>query len=220
MPRPNTARRPFGGWALAARVNLSGGDYVFGYDESRTSASGGLSPVAPCRASDAGGVLCAAGVTSFVADLTASRFSILLVDTPIPGTFTGGPDSLKGGDGDDQLYAMAGDDTLEGGPGRDVLFAGSGDDVVNARDGASDTIRCGPGTDRAVVDSGDKLEACENVSRPASEPTSNAGGKCAGLKGEKRAACVRKACGRLKPGATPKRRAKYRACVRRVIRRA
>jgi Ca2+-binding RTX toxin-like protein len=88
-----------------------------------------------------------------------------------------GSDTLRGGGGDDRLEGLRvpcaysnvttviGDaaDDLDGGPGADTINASLGDDVIEARDGATDTINCGPGTDAAAVDAQDVLTDCEGV---------------------------------------------------------
>ncbi|HEU4656213.1 MAG TPA: hypothetical protein VFR97_01745 [Capillimicrobium sp.] len=89
-------------------------------------------------------------------------------------------DRLRGGAGDDELVGGFGDDVLAGGPGRDRLFgdrparcneahcdlSGSGNDVIDARDGARDSIACGPGRDRVAADRRDVVARdCEVVKR-------------------------------------------------------
>jgi Ca2+-binding RTX toxin-like protein len=53
---------------------------------------------------------------------------------------SGFADTLTGGTGDDTLRGTAGDDLLTGGPGADTLVGGGQNDVLNARDGAADTL--------------------------------------------------------------------------------
>ncbi len=42
---------------------------------------------------------------------------------------------IQGGNGDDQLYGLAGDDQLEGNSGHDTIYGGNGDDMLIAGDG-------------------------------------------------------------------------------------
>jgi hypothetical protein len=78
-----------------------------------------------------------------------------------------GADALDGNDGPNTLDGGDGDDTLTGLGGADTLSGGSGSDVIQARDGAADTVSCGPGADRAVVDAADQVAGdCETVERP------------------------------------------------------
>lgn len=156
--------RAVGNEEVNTRVALSGAEYAFGYDESRTSASGPLTPVPPCTARESGVACPAEGVTALVADLTGSQSSVLSVDTALPGAFTGGPgddnitagnagDTIDGGGGGDLLHgdaiggAASGPDSLKGGSGDDELYAG----------GANDILEGGPGEDVLFSGSGDDI---------------------------------------------------------------
>jgi hypothetical protein len=81
-----------------------------------------------------------------------------------------GHDCLIGGSGRDRLEGEEGDDRLTGGPGGDRLTddkgtnafdAGPGGDLVDARNGARETVRCGPGHDLVRADRRDRLRGCE-----------------------------------------------------------
>jgi len=63
----------------------------------------------------------------------------------------GGDDDLFGGDGGDELSGGAGDDELYGGDGNDRLNGGAGHDTLWGDPGA-DTMRGGPGHDSYFVD--------------------------------------------------------------------
>ncbi len=81
----------------------------------------------------------------------------------------GGPgrDTIDGGTGHDRIIGGDGDDVLIGGSAKDTIFGDAGNDVIQARDGAVDTIGCGSGTDRVVVDWTDVVATtCEVVERP------------------------------------------------------
>jgi hypothetical protein len=101
-------------------------------------------------------------------------------------TYTGPGDrfsSASGGPGNDVFTAQGnaslgpfisavifeggpGNDRLTGGPAQfDNLIGGPGRDRIQARDGMLDAVECGPGKDRARVDSIDKVNACEHVTR-------------------------------------------------------
>ena len=45
------------------------------------------------------------------------------------------------------------------------MSGGTGSDVINAVDGARDTVLCGKGRDRVRADARDKLKGCEQVRR-------------------------------------------------------
>lgn len=70
-------------------------------------------------------------------------------------------DKLNGDAGPNTLDGGAGSDQLDGGKGTDGLYGGAGDDVINAADGAQDTVDCGAGRDRASVDKADIVRSCE-----------------------------------------------------------
>lgn len=63
---------------------------------------------------------------------------------------TSGNDKLKGGDGDDTLYAYGGDDTLDGGLGKNSLYGGSGNDtyLIHSR---NDYIYDSGGNDSGII---------------------------------------------------------------------
>ena len=66
-------------------------------------------------------------------------------------TGTDNPETLTGGPGDDQLFALGGDDTLDGGGGNDTLDGGTGNDTatyVNAPDGVSVDLSTGVATSK------------------------------------------------------------------------
>jgi hypothetical protein len=66
--------------------------------------------------------------------------------------------SLRGGDGDYRLTALA--------QQSDRLYGDRGDDVLRTPDGGSDTIRCGRCIDTAIADSTDTVSPdCERVRR-------------------------------------------------------
>jgi len=74
-----------------------------------------------------------------------------------------GADRLVGGSGADELWGGAGADRLTGGSGRDRFHGGGGRDVIDARDGARESVDCGPGRDTARVDRRDRVRGCERV---------------------------------------------------------
>jgi Ca2+-binding RTX toxin-like protein len=69
----------------------------------------------------------------------------------------GAADTLRGGDGDDQLDAASGDDVLEGGAGADILFAGAGNDTVGG-DAGADVLFGEGGGDTYLFNLGDGLD--------------------------------------------------------------
>jgi Putative metal-binding motif/RTX calcium-binding nonapeptide repeat (4 copies) len=75
-----------------------------------------------------------------------------------------GNDQMDGSNGANTLDGGDGSDTLTGLAGADTLLGGGGNDVIQARDGAADTVSCGTGDDRAVVDPADQVAGdCETV---------------------------------------------------------
>ena len=62
------------------------------------------------------------------------------------GASTGGDNTLRGGDGADEIYGGSGDDALNGDGGDDALHGGAGDDALNGGEG-DDTLTGGPGAD-------------------------------------------------------------------------
>src|SRR5919202_516398 len=79
------------------------------------------------------------------------------------GTVSG--DRLSGGRGRDTILGRGGADCLNGGPGRDTISGGAGNEVIDARDGAVDTVSCGPGRDTVQADRRDRLRGCERRRR-------------------------------------------------------
>lgn len=77
-----------------------------------------------------------------------------------------GVDNLVGGPAADALFAGSGDDAVDGGGGADVLDLGDGDDTARTRDGLVDVVSCGPGSDAAFADAMDELTGCETVYVP------------------------------------------------------
>jgi len=70
-----------------------------------------------------------------------------------------------GGDGNDDLWAMArADVTALGDQDGDSLSGDAGDDTFHVRDGERDVVVCGAGTDRVIADQFDMVDAsCERV---------------------------------------------------------
>jgi hypothetical protein len=139
------------------------------------------------------------------------------------------PVNLAGGTQEDLLQGGAGADTLNGGPGVDLLRGRAGDDHILARDGEKDSISCGPGFDTVEADADEQWNLapeywCEVINGRRAvngQPPTSSGtepratrGRCARAKGAARARCIRMHCGR-RPRTSPDR---YRACVRRVMR--
>jgi hypothetical protein len=93
---------------------------------------------------------------TFVLSLRISTHDLddtVAVTIPVPATIDGG----------------SGGDVLTGGPLADTIRGGDGDDRIFARDGVVDTIDCGVGDDRAVVDANDVVTNCE-VDAPVVDP--------------------------------------------------
>jgi hypothetical protein len=76
-----------------------------------------------------------------------------------------GADLLRGEEGHDRLTGEAGPDVLVGGAGLNAYDAGRGADLVKAANGRRELVRCGPGRDRVRADRGDRLRACERITR-------------------------------------------------------
>ena len=74
-------------------------------------------------------------------------------------------EKIVGGSGDDSITGDNTDNTLIGGDGEDDLFALAGIDVVDVRDGGPDTADCGDDVDTATADesSKDTLANCETA---------------------------------------------------------
>ncbi len=64
----------------------------------------------------------------------------------------GGPDTVRGGGGNDLVYAMRGDDSIDGGAGEDVVFASLGNDSIDGGAG-NDTLYGDDDTD--TINGGD-----------------------------------------------------------------
>lgn len=63
-------------------------------------------------------------------------------------------DTLRGGDGNDELFGGGGEDSLRGGDGDDWLEGGAGDDIINVGNGA-DWADGGSGVDTGYLDKSD-----------------------------------------------------------------
>ena len=69
---------------------------------------------------------------------------------------SGGFNNLNGGAGDDKINAPAG-------LGHNAITGDSGNDVINAKNGAPDTIDCGSGKDKVSFDAAlDTIANCES----------------------------------------------------------
>ena len=131
---------------------------------------------------------------------TPQRLTVELLDgddafnttVPLQNSVRGGDgaDQLGGGPGHDSLDGQAGEDVLWGGPGNDVLIGGSGSDTlvgeagsdrisadqggdrIEARDGSVDDVGCGEGIDAVGADPIDRVASdCESVFRGAAGTT-------------------------------------------------
>ncbi|MFN2521583.1 MAG: hypothetical protein ABR525_11160, partial [Candidatus Limnocylindria bacterium] len=92
-----------------------------------------------------------------------------------------GVDQSFGGDGNDDLWALArGDVTTPGDPIGDALVGGNGNDTFHTADGEIDRITCGDGNnDRVIADVYDLITdatptnvngSCERVVRTTAQP--------------------------------------------------
>lgn len=65
---------------------------------------------------------------------------------------TDNADTIRGGDGVDQIYSFGGDDVVNGGAGADTIDAGDGDDTIQtqAAESSGDSLQGGLGTDSLV----------------------------------------------------------------------
>ena len=80
-------------------------------------------------------------------NITFDNGSVLLYGDATLATGTDdGPNTLSGGEGNDQIFGAGGDDILIGGGGGDLLNGGAGDDTLNGGSG-SDALFGGPGID-------------------------------------------------------------------------
>jgi hypothetical protein len=120
-------------------------------------------------------VLVGLGGADRLTGVTATRVGDTLLGGAGDDVLTGTRwhDVLDGGPGRDRLVGGIAADLLIGGPGRDVLLGQGGRDVVDAFDGARDTVSCGtnapnrtPERDVAYVDRFDRVSSdCETVLR-------------------------------------------------------
>ncbi len=78
-----------------------------------------------------------------------------------------GVDESFGGDGNDQLWALARSDvTASGDPVGDTLHGENGNDTIHVRDGEVDNVDCGDGNDHVIADQFDIVaNNCEHVDR-------------------------------------------------------
>lgn len=65
-------------------------------------------------------------------------------------SFTGGDDTIDGGDGNDTIFGQSGNDKLDGSAGDDSLYGGDGNDVLCGGDG-NDYLEGGEGLDIACA---------------------------------------------------------------------
>jgi len=109
--------------------------------------------------------------------VTINFFTV--ADSPVQGeegegdSFVGTVDVevAFGGKAGDKLTGNGRSEQFIPGPGQDTVSTRQGDDIVDARDGAKDTIECGLGADTVYADTIDVVAAdCENVSRSTSGP--------------------------------------------------
>ncbi len=96
-----------------------------------------------------------------------------------------GVDTVDGGDGNDDLWALSRKDVS--GPGDttgDSLIGGAGNDTFHTYDGEADRITCGDGDDRVKADTVDVIAdatpenpngSCERVTRTVPESDAQEG---------------------------------------------
>jgi Ca2+-binding RTX toxin-like protein len=139
----------------AVRIGHAGGAYTVQPEPGGAPVLLGDPSSATCARDAAGAVSCRGGVTTILAALGAGNDSLIVGDS-VPGRVASileggkGQDRLRGGRGDDVLYA--GDDrdadTLEGGGGHDVLY---GVNIFHPRkDSGAARMIGGPGSDLLI----------------------------------------------------------------------
>ena len=81
-----------------------------------------------------------------------------------------GVDTEYGGDGNDDLWAMARADVeRKDGEPADTLNGENGNDRFHVRDGEADTVNCGAGFDRVFADRTDQVERTARRSSAAAQ---------------------------------------------------
>jgi Ca2+-binding RTX toxin-like protein len=78
-------------------------------------------------------------------------------------TGSGGDDVLIGNAGANVLAGGDGNDRILGGKGVDSFDGGPGDDIIQALDGAQETVACGDGEDGVVTDRKDVRSGCDYI---------------------------------------------------------
>lgn len=78
----------------------------------------------------------------------------VLLREPVLTLVEGGNDTLRGGEGDDEVHGNEGDDDLNGGTGDDSLYGDQGNDKVSGANG-NDAIFGGAGNDKLRGEAGD-----------------------------------------------------------------
>ena len=82
--------------------------------------------------------------------------STILIKSPELVSGVGGNDDLRGGKGEDEIYAGAGDNTAYGNDSADVIKGGTGDDFIDGGEMA-DTLDGGDGNDAVNAGKGDDV---------------------------------------------------------------
>jgi Ca2+-binding RTX toxin-like protein len=93
----------------------------------------------------------------------STNFTLIVEQTLLPQTGTGGTDTLMGGAGDDILLGLGGNDTLYDTSGNALLDGGAGNDTLSGGAGAelyiggrgNDTLNTGAGNDILLFNRGD-----------------------------------------------------------------
>ena len=107
------------------------------------------------RSGHASGGHAAGDVYRDVEHLTGSDHADRLAGDDRPeDASAGGDNTLRGGDGADEIYGGSGDDALNGDGGDDALHGGPGDDALIGGEG-DDTLTGGPGADRFIGGAGE-----------------------------------------------------------------
>ncbi|MFM2423192.1 MAG: hypothetical protein RL291_1722, partial [Pseudomonadota bacterium] len=96
----------------------------------------------------------------FTVDLGVTNALLLGKQTPA-GSKHSDNDTIAGGDGNDQIFGMAGNDRLSGGTGDDKMWGNSGNDALNG-DAGNDRLFGGKGDD--VLDGGEGNDAIDGGS--------------------------------------------------------